>query len=93
MSCKALQGQMTKASNFGGFVSLTSFRDSEVLKYLSKKFQDFSKEHPITCLELSNSARGHGGRASEGGVWFPAQPQVGKLVVACHWLAVYSAEP
>ena len=43
---------------------------------------------------------GHGGRVvtllpptSEAGVWFPAQPQVGKLVVACHWLAVYSIEP
>ena len=29
----------------------------------------------------------------EAGVWFPAQPQVGKLVVACRWLAVYSIEP
>ena len=23
----------------------------------------------------------------------PARPQVGKLVVACHWSAVYSTEP
>ena len=30
---------------------------------------------------------------SEIRVRFTAQPQVGKLVVACHWLAVYSAEP
>ena len=26
-------------------------------------------------------------------VRFPAQPQVGKLVVACHWSAVYSTQP
>ena len=44
--------------------------------------------------------RGHGGRVatlspptSEAGVQFLARPQVGKLVVACHWLAVYSTEP
>ena len=43
---------------------------------------------------------GHGGRVvtlspptSEVGVRFPAQPQVGKLVVACRWSAVYSTEP
>ena len=43
---------------------------------------------------------GHGGRVvtlspptSEAGVRFPPRPQVGKLVVACHWLAVYSTEP
>ena len=30
---------------------------------------------------------------SEAGVLFPARPQVGKLVVACRWLAVYSTEP
>ena len=44
--------------------------------------------------------RGHGGRVvtlspptSEAGVQFPAQAQVEKLVVACHWSAVYSTEP
>ena len=43
---------------------------------------------------------GHGGRVgtlspptSEAGVWFPARRQVGKLVVACRWSAVYSTEP
>ena len=43
---------------------------------------------------------GHGGRVvtlspptSEAGVWFQARPQVGKLVVACRWSAVYSTEP
>ena len=30
---------------------------------------------------------------SEAGVRFPARPQVGKLVVACRWSAVYSIEP
>ena len=30
---------------------------------------------------------------SEVGVQFPALPQVGKLVVACCWTAVYSTEP
>ena len=43
---------------------------------------------------------GHGGRVvtlspptSKAGVRFPARPQVGKLVVACRWSAVYSIEP
>ena len=30
---------------------------------------------------------------SEAGVQFPARPQVGKLVVACRWSAVYNTEP
>ena len=29
----------------------------------------------------------------EAGVRFPAQPQVGKLVVVYHWSAIYSTEP
>ena len=44
--------------------------------------------------------RGHGGRVvtlspptSEAGVRSPSWPQVGKLVVACRWSAVYSTEP
>ena len=43
---------------------------------------------------------GHGGRVvtllpptSEAGVRFLEQSQVGKLVVACRWSAVYSTEP
>ena len=43
---------------------------------------------------------GHGGivvtlspPTSEAGVWFMSLPQVGKLVVACHWSAVNSTEP
>ena len=29
----------------------------------------------------------------EAGVRFPEWPQLGKMVVACHWLAVYGTEP
>ena len=42
--------------------------------------------HPMCYIEQSPPT-------SEAGVRFPAQPQVGKLVVACRWLAVYSTEP
>ena len=44
------------------------------------------------CVSISilNQLQDHGGRVvklspptSEAGVWFPARPQVGKLVVAC----------
>ena len=49
---------------------------------------------------LQGFSRGHSGRVvtlspptSEAGVRFPAWPQVGKLVVACRWSAVYSTEP
>ena len=45
----------------------------------------------------STTILGHGGRVvtptSEAGVQLPAQPQVGKLVAACSWSAVYSTEP
>ena len=56
--------------------------------------------HINSGVTSTNDFRGHGGRlvtlsppTSEAGVWFPALPQVGKLVVACHWSAVYSTEP
>ena len=49
---------------------------------------------------LFQKAGGHGGRVvtlspptSEAGVRFLTRPQVGKLVVTCHWSAVYSTEP
>ena len=49
-------------------------------------------------VRLNN--RGHSGRVvtfspptSEAEVRFTALPQVGKLVVSCRWLAVYSTEP
>ena len=54
----------------------------------------------IKPLALESLLRGHVGRVatlspptSEAGVRFPAWPQVGKLVVACRWSAVYSTEP
>ena len=58
----------------------------------------------VTVSSLANWAiifvEGHGDRVvtlspptSEIGVHFPARPQVGKLVVACCWSAVYSTEP
>ena len=53
---------------------------------------------PLNSNTCTNEG-GHGGRVvtlspptSEGGVRFPAWPQVGKLVVACRWSAVYSTE-
>ena len=60
--------------------------------------------HPMyipTCSVMDTpNLWGHGGRVvtllpptSEAGVWFLSRPQVGKLVVACHWSAVYSTEP
>ena len=52
------------------------------------------------CYYFKTDGGGHGGRVvtlspptSEAGVRFPAWPQVGKLVVACRWSAVYSTEP
>ena len=55
----------------------------------------------LTMISLTHrDVGGHGVRVvtlspptSEAGVRSPARPQVGKLVVACHWLAVYSTEP
>ena len=51
-------------------------------------------------MGIVSVGRGHGGRVvtlspptSEAGVRFLAWPQVGKLVVACRWSAVYSTEP
>ena len=52
------------------------------------------------CVLIPKSNGGHGGRVvtlssptSEAGVRSLARPQVGKLVVACRWSAVYSTEP
>ena len=51
-------------------------------------------------IVVEGQGGGHGGRVvtlsppiSEAGVQFPARHQVGKLVVTCHWSAVYSIEP
>ena len=56
-----------------------------------------------TCIYYNKGVfiiQGHGGRVvtlspptSEAGVRSPSWPQVGKLVVACRWSAVYSKEP
>ena len=53
----------------------------------------------ITTDGFKGRGRCHGGRVvtlssptSEAGFRFPARPQVGKLVVACRWSAVYSTE-
>ena len=55
---------------------------------------------PLSLIISKHKSRDHGGRVvillpptSEAGVRFPAWPQVGKLVVACRWSAVYSTEP
>ena len=52
----------------------------------------------LVCLLLAGGV--HGGRVvtllpptSEAGVRSPSRPYVEKLVVACHWSAVYSTEP
>ena len=51
-------------------------------------------------LKGNISCGGHGGRVvtlspptSEAGVQSPSWPEVGNLVVACRWSAVYSTEP
>ena len=51
-------------------------------------------------LRFVQLIRAHSGRVvtllpptSEAGVRFLARPEVGKLVVACRWSAVYSTEP
>ena len=53
---------------------------------------------PLTLLMIRDSS--HGGRVvtlspptSEAGVRFLVWPQVGKLVVACCWSAVYRTDP
>ena len=59
-----------------------------------------STVHMYLNIVFNLSWGGHGGRVvtlspptSEAGFRFSARPQVGKLVVACCWSAVYSTEP
>ena len=59
-----------------------------------------STEHDTIKHSYCSLIRGHGGRVvtlssptSEAGIRFPPRPQVGKLVVAFRWSAVYSTEP
>ena len=54
----------------------------------------------LILLYHLNLCWGHGGKmvtlsppTSEAGVRSLTRPQVGKLVVACHWSALYSTEP
>ena len=56
--------------------------------------------HPVKpSVNPLATSWGHGGRVvtlsppTEARVRFRARPQVGKLVVVCHWSAVYSTEP
>ena len=56
--------------------------------------------HQELNMKFHSLEGGHGGRVitlspptSEVGVRFPALPQVGKLIDACRWSAVYSKEP
>ena len=53
--------------------------------YVSKVFKFSNTATTFTLL--------YRGPRWQSGVRFPARPQVGKLVVACRWLAVYSTEP
>ena len=59
-----------------------------------------SNEHLSNDLKIKVPVGGHGGRVvtrspptSEAGVRSSTCPQVGKLVVACRWSAVYSTKP
>ena len=53
--------------------------------FASSKDRCYDFKHEIRLIFLPST--------SEAGVRFPARPQVGKLVVACRWSAVYSTEP
>ena len=68
-------------------------------KFLNQ-YQQFMYYLKLILKVFESIPRGHGGRVvtlspptSEAGVRSPARPQVGKLVVACRWSAVYSTEP
>ena len=81
-------------------VNLWSY-DMAISRYCTHQTLVYSCEHKVLLRWIhSQMGRGHGGRVvtllsptSEAGVRFLTQPQVGKLVVACRWLAVYSTEP
>ena len=56
--------------------------------------------YPNMTVDVERDIRGHGGRVitllpptSEARVQFTALAQVGKLVFACRWSAVYNTEP
>ena len=80
------------------------FNENSTSKLIPTKLTLF---HIYACIIFimymgghKDKRRGHGGRVvtlspptSEAGVRSPARPQVGKLVVAWSWSAVYSTEP
>ena len=79
---------------------MKSFLSQIATKYIQHAFLPFRLNDKNQYLMFIRLMGGHGGRVvtlspptSEAGVRFPARPQVGKLVVACRWLAVYSTEP
>ena len=58
----------------------------DICKFSLEVFRDVSRGHGGRVVTLSHPT-------AEARVRFPARPQVGKLVVACRWPAVYSTEP
>ena len=86
---------------FSGFCNLSSAHVVQVKQskqLLTKEICLLSEA--TTYIFPHRNGRGHGGRVvtllpptSEAGVRFLAWPEVGKLVVACCWPAVYSTEP
>ena len=71
-----------------------------VVKFYFCVHKTVSLVHLTSARYIQEVMRGHGGRVvtlspptSEAEVRSPSWPQVGKLVVACCWSAVYSTEP
>ena len=98
VSMKCLQKSDSQIYNFKDFqliVILTSV-DSDYIFIRP----DVGSNESCCDIVIPTTFGGHAGRVvtllppiSEAGVWFPAWLQVGKLVVACRWSAVYSTEP
>ena len=92
------QGRLLPYTNTGTFQEI--FKISCPGSDIPIQSTTFQSVHGTLGVHCSSKGRGHGGRVvtllpptSEAGVRFPAWPQVGKLVVACCWSAVYSTEP
>ena len=73
---------------------------SEITEYMAAPNSALCFDFLNIFFIIQPHSRGHGGRVvtlspptSEVGVLSQAWPQVGKLVVACRWSAVYSTEP
>ena len=74
--------------------------NGETLTDQKSILDEIAKFYSTRFAQKDHSPSGYGGRVvtlspptSEAGVRSPARPQVGKLVVACCWSAVYSTEP